>query len=228
LIPAERIVVIHNGTHPACSPDPDPASDAEAARLLGTQTEGGIEILHVGSTIPRKRIDALLQIFASILRVLPDARLIRVGGPFTDDQAELVERLNLSQSILTLPFLDRGVLAAVYRRAALVLQPSESEGFGLPVIEAMACGTPVIASDLAVMREVGGDAVRYCPVNDLSAWHDTVIELLDERTHQPDRWSVRRQAALTQAARFSWAGHARKLVEIYKELLRVSQNNCEG
>ena len=72
------------------------------------------------------------------------------------------------------PFLrpaDR-TLAAVYRRAALVLQPSEAEGFGLPVAEALACGTPVLASDLAVLREVGGEAAVYRAVGDVPAWSD--------------------------------------------------------
>ena len=66
-----------------------------------------------------------------------------------------------------LPFLDRATLAAVYRRSALVLLPSEREGFGLPVLEALACGTPVVASDIDALREVGGDAVRYCPAEDV-------------------------------------------------------------
>ena len=61
-------------------------------------------------------------------------------------------------AIVVLPFVDRATLAAVYRRAALALLPSEREGFGLPLVEALACGTPVVASDIPVLREVGGDA----------------------------------------------------------------------
>ena len=65
--------------------------------------------------------------------------------------------LGLGHNIRVLPFVDRPVLAALYRRASLVLLPSEREGFGLPLVEAMACGISVVASDLPVLREVGGD-----------------------------------------------------------------------
>ena len=72
---------------------------------------------------------------------------MRVGGPFTAAQQAQVRELGLGDAIVVLPLLDRSTLAAVYRRCALVLMPSEREGFGLPVLEALACGTPVVASD---------------------------------------------------------------------------------
>ena len=66
-----------------------------------------------------------------------------------------------------MPLLDRDELADLYRRAALVLLPSDREGFGLPVVEAMACGTPVVASDIPALREIGGDAAAYCAPGDV-------------------------------------------------------------
>jgi len=218
LVPPARAMVIPIGIHPSCSPKPHPRADSEARRHLGEIDERPL-LLHVGSTIGRKRIDVLLRVFAVVRRWFPQARLIRVGGPFTPEQSRLLQEMKLDDAVIVLPFLERDVLAAVYRRAALVLQPSEREGFGLPVAEAMACGTNVIASNLPVLREVGGDAASYCPVGDLERWGATIAELLAERARDAQAWRQRRAAAIAQAANFSWAEHARKVVAVYKELL---------
>src|SRR5258707_15211653 len=98
-----------------------------------------------------------------------------------------------------MPFLERKVLASVYRRAAVVLLPSDAEGFALPLVEAMACGRPVVASDLPVLREVGGDAAFYCSAPDANSWIQTACALLGGRD---DRDRVRARTAW--AARFSW------------------------
>jgi glycosyltransferase involved in cell wall biosynthesis len=215
----ERVIVVPNGVDSVCCPEPDPRSDDVASRLLGPKDPSTTEILHVGSTAARKRIDVLLNVFAGVLRKYPQARLVRAGGPFTAGQESLAARLGLDEAVVGLPHLSRGVLAAVYRRAALVVQPSEREGFGLPVLEAMACGTPVLASDLPVLREVGGNAVRYCPVADIRAWQTAIVELLLERDQQPEAWLRRRERGLTQAGKFSWTEYTKKMVQTYQELL---------
>jgi glycosyltransferase involved in cell wall biosynthesis len=219
LLPPERVVVVPNGVHPACCPEPEPVADAVVRDLLGPWVAGAPELLHVGSTIARKRIDVLLRVFAGVRRGLPGARLVRVGGEFTRKQEVLVRTLGLEGSIVVLPFLSREVVAAVYRRAALVLQPSEREGFGLPVIEAMACGTPVVVSDLPPLREIGGDVATYCPVGDVGAWSGVVVRLLRERTASPERWASLRQAGIRHASKFTWADYARKMVALYREVL---------
>lgn len=219
LVTPERAVVVHNGVHPSCSPEADVLADSEASRLLGSAHAEDLELLHVGSTIPRKRIDVLLEVFATVRKDFPGARLIRVGHELTPEQMKLTEQLDIAGAIVSLQHLDRDVLAAVYRRAAILLQPSEREGFGLPVVEALACGTPVIASDLPVLREVGGDAALYCPVGNLSSWTESITQLLVERAEQPQQWAGRRAAAIRQAAKFSWADYASKIVAVYQQLL---------
>jgi glycosyltransferase involved in cell wall biosynthesis len=219
LVAPERAVVVPNGVHPACSPEADSLADAAAARLLGPVCAGCVDILHVGSTIARKRIDVLLRVFAALRKDFPGVRLIRAGGAFTPQQMKLIKQLNLTEALVVLPHLDRKVLAAVYRRASVVLQPSEREGFGLPVIEALACATPVVASDLPVLREVGGEAALYCPVGDVSSWTEAVARLLVEKNERPQRFRQKTAAARAQAAKFTWTEYAKKMVSIYQELL---------
>ncbi|MET0650782.1 MAG: glycosyltransferase family 1 protein [Pyrinomonadaceae bacterium] len=214
----ERVEVVHNGVSPAYTPAPDPPADAEAARLLGSPSGDAPELLHVGSTVGRKRLDVLLRVFGEVRRELKGARLVRVGGAFTEAQLRLVEELRLTDSIVVLPFLESRVLAAVYRRAALLLQPSEREGFGLPVVEALASGLAVLASDLPVLREVGGRAAVYRAAGDVAAWAEAAIGLLKEREEDPARWAARRAEGVSHARRFSWEEYARRMVSIYREL----------
>jgi glycosyltransferase involved in cell wall biosynthesis len=216
LVPADRTEVVVNGVHPACSPKPDAAADQAVAAMLGPLR--GPELLHVGSTIARKRIDVLLKVFHAIARTRADARLIRVGGTFTPGQSRMAADLGIADRVTVLPFLDRTVLAAVYRRATLALMTSEREGFGLPLVEAMACGTPVVASDIAALREVGGGAASYASVGDLDGWRQTVAQLLDEKDARPVEWARRRDAALARASLFSWSAYARRMEALYTRL----------
>jgi len=213
-VDAERTSVVPNGPHPSCTPNAEASADLDAARLLGPRP-GHIDVLHVGSTISRKRIDVLLRVFHALRATRPTVRLVRVGGPFTAAQQALARELKVVEAIQVLPVLDRSTLAAVYRRSAVVLMPSEREGFGLPVLEALACGTPVVATDLDAMREVGGYAVTYCPVDDIEAWQRTVGRLLDERANNPAQWTLRREAGIRRAAAFSWSRYATDVVSIY-------------
>jgi glycosyltransferase involved in cell wall biosynthesis len=145
----------------------------------------------------------------------PQARLVRAGGALTAEQRALAERLGVADGIVTLPFVGREVLAAVYRRAALVLQTSDAEGFGLPVAEAMACGTPVVASDLAVLREAGGGVATYVPVGDADAFGRAALALLAEREREAGAWEARRQRGAAWAARFSWRAYAERVADAY-------------
>jgi glycosyltransferase involved in cell wall biosynthesis len=219
LVSPERVTVVHNGVDPACSPGANRLADAEAEALTGRHAGEDIRLLHVGSTAPRKRIDLVLRILAAVRRRFPGVRLIRCGGELTSEQRRMAEELAVADAIDSLPFLSKSALAAVYRRATMLLLPSEREGFGLPLIESMACGTPVIASDLPVLREVGGQAAAYCPVGDTAAWAETVAAMLTERSSQPEQWRARREAGISRASEFSWTEYAKRVVAIYRELI---------
>jgi glycosyltransferase involved in cell wall biosynthesis len=218
LVTPDLTVTIPNGVAPIFSAQPDPRADGEAERMLGPVRVDAPELLHVGSTISRKRIDVLLRIFAGIRETCPPARLLRVSGPFTADQGALARELGVEGATTVLPFVEPAILAAIYRRAALVLITSDHEGFGLPLIEAMACGAPVMASDLAVLREVGGNAAEFIPVGDVPAWVSTALRLIDERANDPARWTARRSDGFRRAAKFSWSEYARRYVELYRQV----------
>jgi glycosyltransferase involved in cell wall biosynthesis len=215
-IPADRLTVIPNGSDTERLSQSDPAADVEAARLVGHR--GTVELLHVGTTVDRKRIDVLLAIVAAVRALRRDVRLVRVGGPLTAAQRVLARELDVLDAVVELPFVDRTTLAAVYRRATLALLPSEREGFGLPLVEALACGTPVVASDIPVLREVGGSAASYCAVGDVSAWRDRILALLGERDRAPGDWRARRQAGRSRAAEFSWLRYTERVANLYYRL----------
>lgn len=170
-------------------------------------------VLHVGSNIPRKRLDVLVEVFAAVRQRQPGLRLVQVGGPWPAPLAERIERLRLGPFVSQVRDLSREQLAELYRRAAAVLVPSEAEGFGLPVIEALACGAVVVASDIAALREAGGEATVYCPVGDVTAWAETVGRVLTDPGFPPPR-----DSRLAHAARFSWREHARVIAETYRRL----------
>jgi glycosyltransferase involved in cell wall biosynthesis len=218
LVRPEKISVISNGVHPSFTPLPSEAADRAAARLIAANDPGSPTLLSVGSTLQRKRLDVLLRVFAAVRRNIPGARLVRVGG-LTQALRQLAKELEVDGALVNLPFLERDVLAAVYRRSDLLLQTSEAEGFGLPLIESMACGCPAVASDIPVLREVGGDAAAYCPVADVDAWAATVAQLLNEKAENAEAWELRRHRSLSHAVSFSWARNARQTARIYKEVL---------
>jgi glycosyltransferase involved in cell wall biosynthesis len=203
------------------------APNGIAPEFTAEETEDGSEesvlpglggrpfLLNVGSCIPRKRIDVLLDVFAGVRARHPGLALVQVGGSWTAPQREQIGRLGIAAALLQVRGLTRAALARLYRRAALVLQPSEAEGFGLPLVETLACGSPVLASDIPVLREVGGAAAVYCPVADRAAWIDAACKLVEDPAAAPAR-----PARLAHARRYSWSAQAQTIVTAYEHLLQ--------
>jgi glycosyltransferase involved in cell wall biosynthesis len=218
VIGAKQATVIPNGVARVFSPMPETYGDRQAARLLGSDA-GAIEMLNVGSTAPRKRIDVLLRVFAAVRTGYPGSRLIRVGGRMTAAQTQLAQSLGVRDCIVELPYLDRRTLAGVYRRAVLVLCPSEAEGFGLPMLESMACGTPVIASKIGAFREVGAQAVEYATVGDVKQWTSAILDMLGDHRCNQRISAQRRQACIERAKDFSWVKTAAQTAALYRDVL---------
>lgn len=197
--------------------DRDDQNDSVPPSQMSDALFSDLYILHVGSCIARKRIDVLLRVFAAVRATHPELKLVKVGGPFDAGQQSLIDELNLRPHINLMPNVPRHRLAELYRQARLVLQPSNAEGFGLPVIEALACGATVIASNIPVLREVGGNAVLFAPVGDVDAWAEQVRRMLDDPLSAPAH-----EIKLAQAAKYSWQAHARIIASTYLNLIDAS------
>lgn len=209
LIDASRLVHAPYGTAPEFTPEGDAPLPKEVAALGGRPY-----LLHVGSSAPRKRLDVLFAVFAQVRRRFPELRLVQQGGgALTPALREQVESLGIGDALVQPPKQERTGLAALYRNARLVLMTSDAEGFGLPVVEALACGAPVLASDIPPFREVGGAAVTFCPRADVDAWSEAVIRHLEHQAVSPSS-EARREVA----ARYSWKAHAETVRDAYLRL----------
>jgi glycosyltransferase involved in cell wall biosynthesis len=209
LVDPDKLIHAPYGTSPEFRPE---ATERDREPLPGLIDHPFL--LHVGSCIPRKRIDVLLRVFAEVRRSEPDLLLVQVGGEWSADQRALIEQLELTPSVRQTRGVTRETIAALARRAKLVLIPSEAEGFGLPVIEGLACGAVVVASDIPVLREVGGDAAIYAPVADVAAWSETVLALIRGSRRPPER-----EYRLAWSARYTWEAHARTILDAYRRIV---------
>jgi glycosyltransferase involved in cell wall biosynthesis len=211
LIDPNRFIYAPYGVAPEFTPE---GRDEQPENVALAGLDDRPFLLHVGSCIPRKRIDVLLDVFAQVLTRHPDFRLLQVGGTWTEVQRRQINQLQIARSVYQVRGLSRKALASLYRRASLVLQSSEAEGFGLPVLEGLACGAVVVATDLPVLREVGGEAAVYCPLANVPAWTDTVCRLIERSSRAPEL-SIR----LSHAKCYSWSAQARTILTAYQKLV---------
>ncbi len=200
---------------PGVSPEYQSQALPAEPKILALQhrLQGKPFILHVGSCIPRKRIDVLLATFAALRAELPQLQLVKVGGKWTDAQQQQIDKLALAESIVHLTDLQNSTIAQLHQQAAIVLMTSDAEGFGMPIIEALACGAIVLASDIPVMREVGDDAVVYCPVGDIETWIERTLAAITTPDRAP---AIDRRLAV--AARYTWENYARTIMAAYAQL----------
>lgn len=193
---------------------PLPADQVETFRR-----EAGLPahfILCVATLEPRKNLATLLQAFA---RIDPASglRLVLAGaqGWQTDPLYGLIATLNLQERVLMPGFVPHDALPLWYNAADLFAYPSIYEGFGLPVLEAMACGLPVLASDSSSLPEALGPDGLLLPPDDPAAWAQSIEALLAS----PERRADLRARGLARAARFTWAETARATAQSYRRAL---------
>jgi len=212
-LPAERVFVIPEAAGAAFHPQ-------DAVAIEAVRRRYGLEepfLLSVGSLEPGKNRERLLQALAR-LRARGLKHGLVVAGQQAwrhEGEAPLARRLGLADSVRFLGHVPQADLPALYSAADLFVFPSLYEGFGLPALEAMACGTPVVASNVSALPEVVGDAALQVSPLDVEALADAMERLLRDDRLRADL----RERGLEQARQFSWEKAARQTVEVYHRVV---------
>lgn len=209
----ERVVV----THLAAAPHFKPQPPEEIARVCAAYNLRSPYILAVGNKQPRKNLGRLVQAFAALLSDFSDLALViagQSGWQGSEVEAE-VARLGLAGRVRFTNYVPEADLPALYSGAAVFCYPSLYEGFGLPVLEAMQCGTPTVTSCTSSLPEVVGDAALTVNPADPFEIAYGLRTLLSE----PDKRQEYSRRALDRAAWFSWERTARLTKQVYDALL---------
>jgi glycosyltransferase involved in cell wall biosynthesis len=191
---------------------------AAVSEVCGIQ---GPYILYLGSLKPHKNISRLLQAFALLRKRRDIPQKLMIVGDDARWKRPLVEecsRLGIQDNTTFVPYVSQELLPKVYAGAELLVMPSTIEGFGLPVLEAMASGTPVVCSRAASLPEVAGDAALYFDPASAEELAQRIEELLNSRELQESL----RAKGLERAKQFTWEESTRKHVELYHRLLGMN------
>jgi glycosyltransferase involved in cell wall biosynthesis len=222
-VPKEKVRVIML----AAAPSFRPVTDTEQLETI--RKRYGLDspyILYVGTIEPRKNLVRLVQAFAQLKKRRLPHKLVIVGqsgwhvGPLFHE----VERLGLTKDILFTGYVPTEDLPALYTMAESMVFPSLYEGFGLPVIEAMACGAPVVTSRNSSLVEVAGDAALL--VDPLSV--DDIAEALYRLHTDKELREELRQCGLARAADFTWEATARQTLALYERFGSASPHSAHA
>ena len=175
-------------------------------------------ILFVGTIQPRKNLETLIDTFEKFIQTNKNFKLVIVGkkGWLYDDIFEKVKKLKLEDKVIFTGHITDEDLVSYYKNAFCLALPSLYEGFGMPVLEALALGVPVIASDIPVLREVAGPAAMYVPPGS----EDEMAHVLSDLLHNESRRDVLRGMGLKRAAHFSWEKASRETLDVYRAAVR--------
>jgi glycosyltransferase involved in cell wall biosynthesis len=220
-LPAGKIRVTPEAADPSCTPDSDAAALESVKQRFGVT---GPFCFNIGGLDVRKRVDLLVEAFARALPDLPAGSQLVIGGkahsgnPVVYPPIEpVIDRFGVRDRVILTGWLSEAEKIALYQAATVYATPSIYEGFGLTALEAMACGTPVIAANRTSLPEVVGDAgILVEP--DAPAITEALIRTMNDDALRDDL----RARGLEQASRFSWAETARLTAAAYREAVELT------
>ena len=203
--PPSGIHVVHHGVNPV------PAVGAEALAAFRKESELHVPfLLHVGAIQKRKNVARVIEAFE---RLRPHYLLVLAGsaGYGAEQIMARIESSPARDRVRVIGYVDNDSLAKLYRAAELLVFPSLEEGFGLPILEAMSAGLPVVTSNRSAMPEVSGDAARLVDPDDTDSIEAGIVDLLEDE----DRRAEFRNRGLARAAGFNWTKAANATLQVY-------------
>jgi glycosyltransferase involved in cell wall biosynthesis len=213
-LPPEKVVVTYNGVESQFTPDASPNETIEVRQQFGIQRD---YLLAVGSLQPRKNLVRLIRAYARLRsenkRFTP--QLVIVGRKLwlAEDIFAEVRRQRWRDDVILTGYVSDDDLPKLYRQATAFVYPSLFEGFGLPPVEAMACGVPVVTSNISSLPEITGDAALLVDPLD-----QTSIEAALLKINEDEALRARlREQGIAQAKRFTWHEAAEKTLQLYRE-----------
>jgi glycosyltransferase involved in cell wall biosynthesis len=221
-----QLSLIYNGLNYSYAPLSKEVSVARLSNVLPTMNEAGF-ILHVGGNQWYKNRLGVIQIYARLREKMPRLpRLVMIGKPFTAEMRSAISTHHLEEWVIELNRVSNEDLQALYSAAQLLLFPSLEEGFGWPIIEAQACGCPVVIADREPMNEVGGSAAAYFklqrevpgPLSEPSV-DGAVAVVMEILLESPQKRENRIEQGLRNAGGFSTVRMVEGYIALYREIL---------
>jgi glycosyltransferase involved in cell wall biosynthesis len=211
-----KIDIAYPGVNPDCYP-------LEPELVAAFRQQGGLPdrfILYLGTLEPRKNLTTLIRAYAALPQ-RPDVKLVLAGGKGWGYEPvfALIEELGLQGDVLTPGYLPGSSLPMWYNSPEIFVYPSVYEGFGMPLVEAMACGTPVIASNTTSLPEAVGKAGILLPADEPDAWIQAMSGLLSNPAARV-AWS---EKGRRHAATFTWAETASRTADTYRRVLGLAR-----
>jgi glycosyltransferase involved in cell wall biosynthesis len=213
-VPPSKVTVLYAGVDERFRPE----TGGEAARRVREKYGLGASpyLLSVGTVQPRKNYQMLIRAFGRISALIPHNLVIAGGkGWLYEELLAQAQSADLEGRVRFIGFVDDEDLPALYGDAALFLFPSMYEGFGLPLLEAMACGVPVVTSHASSLPEVAGNAALQLPPDDEAHWAKTIPQLLRDDARRVEMVA----AGFRQARQFTWQRAAVQLCNLFQSLL---------